>query len=170
MFCFSVLASNHILGLPSLSTSFFQGLHQLHWANFLRQEADYLWLEADCLEAEGLQQIEFAIAGLEAEGLYILLQEAMIQPDLSASVGPPLPKRHKWAATAMVLGPTVQDHGHRPSGSQAQGRHVRADALLYPSLYLRRQQYQLEWNLCKLTWVIPNESTTVRLRDVQRDL
>ena len=33
----------------------------------------------------------------------------MTQLKLSVSVGLPLPKRHKWLATAMVTGPKVQE-------------------------------------------------------------
>ena len=96
------LASGYVLESPGLS-AFFQGLHQLLWANFLRQEADYLQLKA-----KGLQQIEFTITGLGAEGLYDLIWEAVTQPELSVSVGSPLPKRHKWVATATVSSPTAQ--------------------------------------------------------------
>ena len=48
------------------------------------------------------------MAGSKVEGLYDLLQEAVAQPQLSVSVGPPLPKR-KWVATATVSSPTVQE-------------------------------------------------------------
>ena len=71
-------------------------------ANFLRQEADHLWLEANDLEAKGLQQLEFAIVRSEAEGLYALLWGAISQLDLSISVDLPLPKRHKGVAMATV--------------------------------------------------------------------
>ena len=33
----------------------------------------------------------------------------MSQPELSVSVGPPLPKRHKWVATATVSSPKAQE-------------------------------------------------------------
>ena len=52
--------------------------------------------------------MEFAVAASEAEGLYDLLQEAMTQPDPSASVGLPLPKMCKQVATATVSSPTAQ--------------------------------------------------------------
>ena len=84
-----------------------------------------------------------------------------MQPDLSASVGLPLPKRHKQAATAMATDPLV---------SKSEGGASEQGALFYPSPNLRRLQYPLEWNLCELTCVIPNESTAVGSRDVQRDL
>ena len=64
--------------------------------------------EANQLEAEGLQQIECAVAGLKAEGLYDLLLGAVVQPELSLSVGLPLPKR-KEVATATVSSPTAQE-------------------------------------------------------------
>ena len=129
MFDFSVLTSGHIFGLPGLST-FFQGLCQLHQANFLWWEADCLWLEADHLEAEGFQQMEFAVVGSGAKGIYDLLQGAITQPDPSVSVGPPLPKRCKWVAFATVSSSTAQDYCLRPHGFKAQGRHVRAGGLL----------------------------------------
>ena len=121
-----------------------------------------------CLEAEGLQQNEFAIAGSEAEGLYDLHQGVMTQPDMPASVGLPLPKKCKQAATATVSSPTAQESETivpKPRGSASVQK-----APLYPSLNLRRQQYPLEWNLCKLMWAIPSKYIAARSRDVQRDL
>ena len=121
------LASDHILGLPGLSTSFFPRVCTSCFGLIFsgrRQTACGLRLIAWRLKAS--QQMEFAVAGLEADGLYDLLWGVMTQPDLSASVGLPLPKMHQQAATAMVLGPIAQDYGHRPSHCQAQGRHVRA--------------------------------------------
>ena len=44
----------------------FGGLHQLHQASFL-------WQEAECLETKGLQQIEFTGARSEADVLYDIL-------------------------------------------------------------------------------------------------
>ena len=146
---------------------------QLWWANFLWWEAHHLWLEADCLEAEGLEQIESVIAGSEAEGLYDLLQGAITQTDMSAFVGLLLPKRHKWAATAMVLGPTAKESktvATDPLVLKPEGGASEQGASPYPSLNLRRQQYLLEWSPCKLTWVIQSESIAVVSRDVQRDL
>ena len=70
---------------------------------------DHLQLEAHCLEARGLQQIECGMARSKVEGLYGLLQGAVTQLELSVSVGLPLPKRHKWLATAMVTGPKAQE-------------------------------------------------------------
>ena len=56
---------------------------------------DHLWDEANHLEAKGLQQVECARTRSNEEGLFDLLQGAMIQPDLSVSVALPLPKRHR---------------------------------------------------------------------------
>ena len=70
-------------------------------------------------------------------------------------------------AQAMVSSVTVQESEAivpKPEGGMSE------QGPFYPPLNLGRQQYQLEWNLCQLMWVIPNESTTVGLRDVQRDL
>ena len=55
------------------SFHFFHGVCQLCWVNFLQQEPNCLQSEADHWEAEGLQQVEFAVARSEAEGLYGLL-------------------------------------------------------------------------------------------------
>ena len=52
--------------LCDTSLSFFQGLHLLH-------QASLLCVEAQCLEAAGLQKVELAVAGSKAEGLYELL-------------------------------------------------------------------------------------------------
>ena len=148
VFCFSVQACPHLF-------SFFQGLCQLCLANFLQQEANHLQLEADCLEAEGLQEIQFTVAGLEVEGLYDLLWGAMTKPDLSASVGLPLPKRCKWAATAMVLAWQPKTVATDPPVPMPKGGISEQGGPPYPSLSLRRQQYLLEWNFCKLMRVIP---------------
>ena len=43
-------------------------------------------------------------------------------------------------------------------------------APFYAFLSPRRQQYLLEWHLCKLTWVILNKSIAARSRGAQRDL
>ena len=68
-----------------------------------------MWLEANHLEAKGLQQIEFAVAGLATEGLYDLIPGAVAQVDLSVSVGLPLPKKQNWVAKATISGPTAQE-------------------------------------------------------------
>ena len=64
--------------------------------------------EAHQLEAKGLQQIECAVAGLQAEVLYNLLIMAVAQPELPVSVGPPLSKR-KQIATAIISSLTAQE-------------------------------------------------------------
>ena len=51
----------------------FQGVWLLQWANVLKQEADCLQLEANQLEAEGLQQIEFAVVGSGTEAFYDII-------------------------------------------------------------------------------------------------
>ena len=75
---------------------------------FLWQEVESLQLEAECLGIKGLQQVEFAVARSKAKGLYDILQGAMIQPEPLISMVLPLPKRHRWVLTAMVLHPTAQ--------------------------------------------------------------
>ena len=87
----------------------FQGVELLWWANVLKQEADHLWLEANQLEAEGLQQIEFAVVGRGAEALYDIIWGSLAHPNLSVSMGPPLPKRQKQSVTGTVASPTTQE-------------------------------------------------------------
>ena len=73
----------------------------------------------------------------------------------------------------MVLGLTAQDSKTMttdPLVPKPKGGVSEQGAPPYPSLTLRRQQYPLECNPCKLTWVIPSESFVTVLRDVQRDL
>ena len=48
------------------------------------------------------------MADSKAEGLYDLLHGAVAQPELSVSVGPPLPKR-TWVSTATIASPTAQE-------------------------------------------------------------
>ena len=113
-------------------------------------------LEANGLDAKGLQQIECTVVRLKGEGLDDLLQGAVAQLELSVSVGLPLPKRHKWVAIATIYSLTAQESAAivpKPKGDiSVQGAH------LCPSLNLKRKQYQL------------NKFTTVVLMDVQRDL
>ena len=56
------------------------------------QEVEHLWLKANQLEAEGPQWVECAVAGSGAEVLHDVIQGSLADPDLFASVGPPLPK------------------------------------------------------------------------------
>ena len=106
-------------GLPNLLLVclFLQGLHQLHQARFL-------WQELECLETWGLQQVEFAVAGSEVEGLYDILQEAMTWPEPSTSVGPPLPKRCRQVPTTTVSQPTAQEVETPSPVPQPQGGNI----------------------------------------------
>ena len=61
------------------------------------------------METNELQQVEFAVAGSEAKGLYDILQGAMTWPKPSTSVGPPLLMMYRWVPTAMILHPTAQE-------------------------------------------------------------
>ena len=58
--------------------SLFQGLHLLRQASLLREEAQQL-------EVEGLQKVELAVAGSEAEGLYGLLRGALSHSSMSST-------------------------------------------------------------------------------------
>ena len=89
---------------------------QLCQVNFLQWEADHLQLKADHLETGGLQQVEFAVARSEAEGLYGLIHGAMSQPDTSLSMCLLPPKRHRQVPSAMAL---ESKTSLRPLGFQA---------------------------------------------------
>ena len=80
----------------------FQGLDLLQRASSLREEVQQL-------ETEGLQKIESAVAGLEVEGLYRLLSEAISHSPMSSI--PPQPKRchHTPTATISKLSPQVPE-------------------------------------------------------------
>ena len=71
----------------------FQGLHLLHWARLL-------WEEAQHLETEGLQKVQLAVAGSEAEGSYRLLRGALSHYPMSTAQPPT--KRHYQAPTATI--------------------------------------------------------------------
>ena len=47
--------------------------------------------------------------GSGTETLYNVIQGSLADPDLSMSVGPPLPERQWWAAMVTVASPTVQE-------------------------------------------------------------
>ena len=79
-------------------------------ANALQQEAEHLQCKATQLEAEGLQQIEGALAGSGAEVLYDVIWSSLANPDLSSSMGPPLPKRQQQAAMVTVVSPRAQSY------------------------------------------------------------
>ena len=68
-----------------------------------------MWLEADCLKTKGLQQVDFVVARLKAEGLYNIPQGAISQPEPSMCVALPPPKMHRWVPTATVLHLTAQE-------------------------------------------------------------
>ena len=102
----------------------------------------------------------------------------------------PPPKSHDPAKSICICGPTsaqkvrvgchshslksnspwVQDYSLRSPGSQAWGGMSGQGVPPFPFLSLRRQQYHLEWNLCKLTWVILSKFIAARLSGAQRDL
>ena len=71
-----------------------QGLHQLY-------QASHLQWKAECLEAEGLQKIEFVVARSKGEDLYNVLKVARI-PGPSLSGDPPSSKGHRHMPSAMV--------------------------------------------------------------------
>ena len=55
----------------------------------LHEEAHQLDSEAQHLETEGLEKMEVAVTGSEAEGLYRLLRGAVVHSSLSTSSPPP---------------------------------------------------------------------------------
>ena len=89
--------------------SFSQGLGLLRWVSSL-------WEEAQQLEIEGLQKIQLAVAGLEAEGLYSLLKGAIPYSPMSSI--PPPPKRYHHAPTTKISKPPPQElEGVKPKAS-----------------------------------------------------
>ena len=75
----------------------------------LKQEVECLQHEATQLEAEGLQWIEVVLVGSGAGVPYDIIQSSLADPDLSSSMGPPLPKRQRWAAMVTVASLTAQE-------------------------------------------------------------
>ena len=61
------------------------------------------------MEVEGLQLIECTVVESAAEVLYDVIQGSLASPDLSASMGTPLPKSQMLAATVMVASPMAQE-------------------------------------------------------------
>ena len=128
-------------------------------------------LEANPLEAEGLQKIECAVAEIERQRACMTsLKGPKLKLELSVSVGPPLPKRYMWVATAMVSSLT-SPRVCKAVVPKPRGRCVSAGGTFSVHLHnLRRKQYQLRWSPCESMWAILNEFTAVVLREVQRDL
>ena len=115
-------------GLCDRPFSLFQWLDLLRWASILREEAQWL-------EAEGLQKVQVALAGSEAEGLYRLLRGALSQSSLSSA--PPLPKRCHHAPTATISKSLPQEsEGIKPEPSAPVAEGIRlaleASPLLSP--------------------------------------
>ena len=54
--------------------------------------------------------MECAVAGSGAEVLYDIIWGSLVDPDLSGSADPPLPKRQRQAALVTVASLTVQEH------------------------------------------------------------
>ena len=94
-----------------LDSNFFQGLNLLKRASDLRKEAQQL-------ESEGLQKIESAVAGSEAEDFYGLLRGAIshtpissvppppknaILPQLPLSPSHPLRSLKRWHLKSLIL-------------------------------------------------------------------
>ena len=65
--------------------------------------------QGQSVDAEGLKWMEFSMVGSEAEAPYNIIQGSLANPNLSVSVGPPLPKRQRQAATMTAASPTVQE-------------------------------------------------------------
>ena len=55
----------------------------------MKEEAHRLEVAAQKMETKGLEKVEVAVAGLEAEGLYRLLRGVMSHPSVSSAPPPP---------------------------------------------------------------------------------
>ena len=66
----------------------FKGLDLLKEAGTLWDEAKKLEMEAQCLEADGLEKMEPVVAGSEAEGFYGLLRGAVLHSSVSPAQPP----------------------------------------------------------------------------------
>ena len=88
---------------------FFQGLDLLKTDSLLREEAKHL-------QTEGLEKIEVAVAGSEAEGLYGLLRGTISHSSMSC--GPTLPRRaHHTPITTISHPPPQEPKGAVPEAS-----------------------------------------------------
>ena len=74
--------------IPTLSFFIFYGLDLLKKAGALLEEAQKSEMEAQCLEAEGLEKMEVVVAGSEVEGFYGLLRGAMLHSSISSAPPP----------------------------------------------------------------------------------
>ena len=63
--------------------SYLSGAGSTEKVGTLQEEAHKLEMEAQCLEAEGLEKMETSVAGSEAEGFYGLLRGAMSHSSIS---------------------------------------------------------------------------------------
>ena len=71
----------------------------------LWEEAQKLEMEAQHLEADGLEKMEVAVAGSEAEGFYGLLRGAMLHSSISPAPPPHKKVCHTPSATISHLPP-----------------------------------------------------------------
>ena len=82
-----------------------QGLNLLKQASLLCKEVCKLELEAQWLEREGLEKMEVAVTGSEAEGFYGLLRGAVLHSSLPTSLPPPKKAHHAPSTTISNLPP-----------------------------------------------------------------
>ena len=91
------------------STLFFSGCATLMMGQHPQAGGGESMARGNQLEAEGLQQIECTVAGSGAGTFYDVILGSLADCNLSASMGPPLPKRQIWASTVTVASLTVQE-------------------------------------------------------------
>ena len=143
--------------LPDLSY-FFRGCTSCIRPIFLCWEVDHLQLEADCLEADGLQQVKFAVARSEPEVCLICSKgpwPGQILLHLCAFC-------HPWGTGRFLLpvsSPTAQESkttASDPLVPKPEGAHQSRRAPPHQLPSPRRQQYPLGWHLCTLTLMMPS--------------
>ena len=87
-------------------------------AGTLREETQKLMIEAQHLEACGLEKMEVAVAGSEVEGFYGLLREEMLHSSMSSAPPPHKKVCHTPSATISHLPPQESQESKAPGPAE----------------------------------------------------
>ena len=141
----------------------FQGLDLLKRVGSLWEDAHKLEMEAQCLEAEGLEKMEALVAGSEAEGFYGLLRGAMSHSSVS-----PVPTPHKKVchtpSTTISHLPPQESTG--PDVPDPADQAMKAVSPAVPPA--SEEAFPADMQPLCIQLVVSNEYTSARLRAARR--
>ena len=97
----------------------------------LQEETHKLEIEAQCLEASGLEKMEAVVAGSEVKGFYGLLRGAMSHSSMSSATPPPKKVCHTQSAIISCLPP---QESQEPEASGSAEQALESTSLTAPSV------------------------------------